>query len=110
MHLIYETANAKIKQSDRDNCFFLDFKSETYKLKVCSFIALKIKLDGLDLECILLDELTKSEIEIISLCNNERILVLTISEIIELKELLSGAMVMIELNSIVHQRINRALV
>ena len=110
MHLIYESVNGNIQQSDNENCFFLDFKSEVYKLKVCSFIALKSKLDKINIEEILLSASDSSDIEIISLCNNDRILVLTIEEVIELRELLAGAMVMIELNSIVHQRIHRALV
>ncbi len=107
MHLIYESSNASIHQSDSENCFYLNFKSEVYKLKVCSFIALKAKLDKMNLEAMLLDDEMGADVEIISLCNNDRILVLTIDEVIELKELMAGSMVMIELNSIVHQRIHR---
>ena len=107
MHLIFETTNAAVHQADHENCFYVSFKSNEYKLKVCSFIALKARLDHINLERLLLSD--ESAIEIISLCNNDRILVLTIDEIIEMRALLSGAMVMIELNSIVHQRIHRAV-
>lgn len=79
-------------------------------MAVCALIAFKSKLDQLNIEEMLLSDTSLNSIEIIPLCNKERLLVLTLDEIIEMKDLIPGTLVMLELNSIVQQRIVRALV
>ena len=110
MEMIHSTKNGSVYQLDTENCFTLSFKENGYKLSVCSFIALKAKINSVDIVGILLDDCRNNSVEIISMCNNSRLLVLTLDEILELKELLAGTLVMIELNSILHQRLNRVLV
>jgi len=109
MNLVYQTSNGQVFQSDTENCFYLNFKGETYRMNACAIIALKTKLDALNIEQILLTDAHRQPIEIIPLCNNDRILVLTVEEIIEMKDLIPGTLVMLELNSIVCQRITRAI-
>lgn len=109
MHSIFQTANGEVLQSDAEKCFYLRFKGNNYKLNACTLIAFKSKLDAINIESLLLSDATQNSVEIISLCNRDRVLVLTVDELIELKELVPGALVMLELNSIVHQRINRVL-
>ena len=110
MHLIYDTAHGKIVQSDNENCYYFHFKGNSYRLPVCAMIAFKTKLDAIKIEDLLLSDAKGSDLEIIPLCNKEHLLVLTLDEIIELKDLFAGSLVLLELNSIVHQRITRALV
>lgn len=110
MHSIFQTANGEILQSDAENCFYLHYKGNHYKLNACTLIAFKTKLDALNIEELLLSDASSNSVEIISLCNRDRVLVLTLDEVIEMKELVPGALVMMELNSIVHQRINRVVV
>ncbi|WP_109829418.1 hypothetical protein [Reichenbachiella versicolor] len=105
MHLVHNTNNAKIWQSDIENCFYFDFKGQQYKLNVCGFIALKTKLINIDIEEMIISDELGADIAIVPLCNDERLLVLTIDEILELRELFPGAMVMLELNSILHSRV-----
>lgn len=109
MHLIHQTANGKITQSDKENCFYMSFNETEYRMNVCSFIAFKAKLDALDIEKMLLSESSKQDLEIIPLCNKEHFIILTLADIVEIKGLVQGALVMLELNSIVHQRIRRAV-
>lgn len=109
MHSIFHTKHGEILQSDAENCFYLHFKGNSYKLNACTLIAFKSKLDAVNIEALLLSDASESNVEIISLCNRDRVLVMTIDEVIELKELISGSLVMLELNSIVHQRISRVL-
>ncbi|MBU2913844.1 MULTISPECIES: hypothetical protein [Reichenbachiella] len=108
MHLIHQTENGQIVQADKENCFYMTYKGMEYKMNVCSFIAFKSKIDTYNLELMLMSDVTKNDLEIIPLCNKDRFLVLTLEEMIEVKHLVQGALVMLELNSIVHQRINRA--
>lgn len=110
MHIIYQTAHGKILQDDKDNCFYFQYKGNEYRMPVCALIGFKSKLDALNIEELLLSDASSNSIEIIPLCHREHLLVLTLQEIIELKDLVSGGLVMLELNSIVHQRIVRAIV
>lgn len=106
---IYETQNGHVAQLDRENCLLVSFKDMEYKLKICSFIALKSKIDRIDIESKLLSSRRCDSLEIIPICHSENILVLTLDEILEIRDLFSGVVVLLELNSIVHQRIHRAV-
>ncbi|MGL1885935.1 MAG: hypothetical protein OCD76_05420 [Reichenbachiella sp.] len=110
MHLIYSTNNGEVFQDDVKNRYQLNYKGQSYHLSVCSFIAFKSKLEAVEVETVLLSDQMYKHIEIISLCNLDRVLVLTIDEVIELRDLVQGGLVMLELNSIVHHRIRKALV
>lgn len=110
IHTIYHTANGKIVQNDKDNRFYLQYKGSEYRMAVCALIAFKSKIDQLDIEEMLLSDASLNSVEVIPLCNKEHLMVLTLDEIIEMKDLIAGTLVMLELNSIVQQRIVRALV
>ncbi|MEP3388391.1 MAG: hypothetical protein ABJO02_09405 [Reichenbachiella sp.] len=110
IHEIYHTTNGKVLQNDKDNRFYLEYKGKEYRMAVCALIAFKAKLDQLNIEEMLLSDASLNDIEIIPLCNKEHLMVLTLDEIIEMKDLIPGTLVMLELNSIVQQRIVRALV
>lgn len=101
MEIIYATKNGKIEQSDRLHSYFLTFNGIEYKLPPCSLIALKSKLLTYNLERMILSDEDFSDLEIIPVCNRDRFLILSFEELIELKELINGTFVMLELNSIV---------
>ena len=100
MERIFATKNGFIEQSDRLHCYFLHFNGASYKLAPCALIALKSKLQVYNLEDLLLSN-DDFDLEIIPVCNRDRFLILNLEELIELKELINGTFVMIELNSIV---------
>lgn len=101
MEIIYATRNGRIEQSDRLYSFFLTFNAVDFKLAPCALIALKSKLHSYSLEEILLSDEEIPSIEIIPICNRDRFLMLNLEELVELKELIDGTFVMLELNSIV---------
>lgn len=105
MHLVHSTDNAQIHQSDIENCFYLEFKGNSYRLSVCNLIALKTKLMDIDLETLILSEEVGADITLLSICNSDRLMVLTIDELLELRSLFCGTLVMLELNSILHSRV-----
>ena len=99
MEKIFATKNGFIEQSDRLHCYFLHFNRVTFKLAPCALIALKAKLHSYDLGELLLGDADLG-IEIIPVCNRDRFLILEFNELIELKELVNGTFVMLELHSI----------
>lgn len=101
MELVFATKNGRIEQSDQLHSFFLTFNDIEYKLAPCSLIALKSKLLSYDLEKILLCDDDYSNLELVPVCNRDRFLLLNLSELAELKDLINGTFVMLELNSIV---------
>ena len=104
---IYSTTNGSVYQCDRKRCFAVDFGGYITEYKLPCFFALKKLVDSIDLERMALNPSKSSDIEIISPCGTERCYVLTLSQLIEFKELLSGARVMLQLNSILHERLYR---
>ena len=104
---IYRTPNGCVYQCDRKRCFGVEFAGELTEFKLPCFFALKKLVDSIDMEAMALNPSKSSDIEIISPCGSERCYVLTLPELIEFKELLSGARVMLQLNSILHERLYR---
>ncbi|MEO9966218.1 MAG: hypothetical protein ABJF11_10540 [Reichenbachiella sp.] len=110
IHTIYHTTHGRVEQNDKDNCFYIHFKGNEYRMSVCALIAFKTRLDQLNIDTLLLSDATCDGLEVIPMCDKDRLMVLTLDEIIEMKDLIPGTLVMLELNSIVQQRLVRALV
>lgn len=104
---IYSTDNGCIYQCDKKRCFAVDFGGYLTEFKLPCFFALKKLVDSIDIEAMALDPSKSSDVEIISPCGSDRCYVLTLPQLIEFKELLSGARVMLQLNSILHERLYR---
>jgi hypothetical protein len=104
---IFRTANGCVYQCDNKRCFGVDFGGYMTEYKIPCFFALKKLIDRVDVDAMLLNCDTGSDIEIISPCGSERCYVLTPSELLEFKELLAGARAMLQLNSIIHERLYR---
>ena len=104
---IYRTPNGCVYQCDRKRCFAIDFGGYLTEYKFPCFFALKKLIDKIDLEAMAMDPSKSSDVEIISPCGSERCYVLTLPELIEFKDLLAGARVMLQLNSIIHERLYR---
>jgi|SRR5690349_18272822 len=104
---IYRTPNGCVYQCDKRRCFGIDFGGYMTEFKLPCFFALKKLVDSIDLDAMATNPSKSSDIEIISPCGSERCYVLTLSELLEFKELLSGARVMLQLNSILHERLYR---
>lgn len=78
--------------------------------KLPCFFALKKLVSKIDIDAMALNPSKCSDIEIISPCGSERCYVLTLSGVLEFRDLLSGACVMLQLNSILHERLYRVAV
>lgn len=107
---IYKTPHGCVYQCDQKRCFCVEFGGSVTEYKLPCFFALKKQVDSIDVEAMVLNPSAASDIEIISPCGSERCYVLTVQEIIEFKDLLAGARVMLQLNSILHERLYRIAV
>lgn len=107
---IFRTPNGCVYQSDVKGCFSVAFGGYMTEYKFPCFFALKRLVDRTDLDAMILNSSKASDIEIISPCGSERCYVLTPAQLLEFKELLTGAAVMLQLNSILHERLYRVAV
>lgn len=107
---IFRTPHGCVYQSDSKRCFGIDFGGYMTEYKFPCFFALKKLVDSIDVDAMALNPAKSSDIEIISPCGSERCYVLTLPELLEFKELLAGARVMLQLNSILHERLYRIAV
>ncbi|WP_299452122.1 DUF6686 family protein [uncultured Microscilla sp.] len=107
---VYQTPNGAVYQSNKDRCFWVEFNGAMTSYKVLCFYKFKKAVDNIDLDLMANNSDAVYDYEIIAPCSCERCYVLTLTEIAELKELLSGAKVMLELNSILYERLYSVLV
>jgi hypothetical protein len=102
---IFITESGAVYQSNRERCFWLVFKAELTALRVNDFYQLKKIIHSIDLDAMALNPDKAFDYEIVALNGTERCFILTLSEILALRELLAGASVMLELNSIIYERL-----
>lgn len=102
---IFATANGAVYQSNSERCFWLAFKGELTSFKIPCFYQFKKSVDKIDLQAMALNPHKAFDYEIIAPCSCERCFVLTLAEAAALQEILAGAKVMLELNSIIYERL-----
>jgi hypothetical protein len=103
---VFSTDSGTVYQCDQSLCFWIDFGGHLTSFKVPCFFSLKKLVDKIDLNAMALNPSHSADVEIINPCGCERIFVLSLTQAVEFKELLSGAKVMLELNSILRQRLH----
>src|SRR5690606_28498977 len=96
---IFHTENGAVYQCSRKNCYWLDLNGSITAFKVRDFFAFKKRIDTINIEKMLTDSSRSADFEIIMPFRTDSIFVLSIDEILKLREILSGAKFMIELNS-----------
>jgi hypothetical protein len=104
---VFRTDAGCVYQSDYENCLYVEFSGKTIRYKVKCFFRLKSIVDRIDLAKMASDPDPACDFEIVTMCACEHCYVLTLPQVIALKELLAGAKVMLELNSILHDRLRR---
>lgn len=107
-HLVYKTKNSSLFQVDDREEFVLRFFDEEIRFRFCELIAFKKKLKDIDVVDLLRPE--SPDLEVIPMPHCDRILVFTLSEILELRDLVAGSFSMLELNSLIHREIIRKAV
>lgn len=97
---IYRNSEGCVYQCEKSCRIILEFQNSTLSFKIPCFFAFKKQVEKIDLQKMLLDPSKSSDIEILKVCGCDKIFVLTLSEIADLKSLMAGTKVMFELNRI----------
>ncbi|MGI9543811.1 MAG: DUF6686 family protein [Cyclobacteriaceae bacterium] len=93
---IYANHKGKVLQCDKQNCFKIQFAGYHINLKVKDFLKFKKLVEGIDVAHLIL-EVKQADIEILHLRGSDHFFILTICELVALKELLAGTKAMLEL-------------
>lgn len=104
---VFSTVKGAIYQSDTEGCWYVDFAGKLAKFDYRNLLKLKKAVYHIDIENLLLSSDKAPDLEILFICACEHCYVLSLIEIIALKELLQGTFVMLELNHIIFDRLNR---
>ena len=102
---VFRTSHGAVYQCSRKNCYWLEFQDTTTAFKISDFFLFKKRIDAMDIARMLADTARSADFEIIMPHRTERCFILSVQDILNLKEILAGAKFMIELNS----EIKRAL-
>ena len=102
MKELFSTANGAVYQGRRD--LQVAFAGTKTAFNIPSFWSLKKRVDAVDVEEMAHNPSRAYDCAIISPCGSERCYVLSLSEVIEFQELLAGAKLMLELNSILYEQ------
>ena len=105
---LYRTLNGCFYQDNKHNLLVLEWYGRQTILKLPCFFSLRKLVDALDVVPLLNCASRTHDVEILTPCGCDRCFVLTIPEILEFKDLLAGTRAMMELNSILHERLRRA--
>lgn len=104
---VFSTNNGAIYQSDLENCWYIDFAGKLARFDYRNLLKLKKAVYQIDIEGLLLDNTKTPDLEIIFICACDHCYVLSLIQIIALKELLQGTFVMLDLNHIIFDRLHR---
>lgn len=104
---VFSTSKGAIYQSDSENCWYVDFAGKLARFDYRNLLKLKKAVYKIDIEALLLDDTKTPDLEILFICACDHCYVLSLLQIIALKELLQGTFVMLELNHIIYDRLTR---
>jgi hypothetical protein len=97
---LFSNEHGAVYQCNMRNCYWLDFKGEQTSFKVGDFLRFKDHVDAIDVDSLFNDASRSADFTILMPYRCNRCFILSALEVINLKELLSAARFMIELNSV----------
>lgn len=104
---VFSTKNGAIYQADSESCWYIDFAGKLARFDYRNLLKLKKAVYQIDIEDLLLNSTKSADLEIIFICACDHCYVLSLIQIIKLKELLQGTFTMLELNHIIYDRLHR---
>jgi hypothetical protein len=104
---IFSTKYGAIYQSDAERCWYVNFAGKVAKFDYRCLLKLKKAVYNVDIEAKLLQSSKDPDVEILFICACDHCYILSLLQIIALKELLEGTFVMLQLNHILQDRLYR---
>lgn len=105
---VFASEYGTVYQCSRQNCYWLEFQGKTTAFKVSDFFSFKKRIDAIDIAAMLTDATRSSDFEVIMPFRSERCFILSVQDIVQLREILSGAKFMIQLNGEVKKCLQRS--
>lgn len=105
---VFKTDFGAVYQCSRKNCYWLEFQGNTTAFKVSDFILFKKRIDSINIEKMLSDSSRASDFEIVMPFRTERCFILSVSDILHLREILAGAKFVLELKGEVKAILQRS--
>jgi len=107
---VFSTAHGAVFQNDTERCWQVTFAGKSASFDYRNLLKLRTAVYRIDIEQRLLDSTQSPDVEIIFICACDHCYVLSLAQIIALRDLLEGAFVMLELNQIIYDRLHRVSV
>lgn len=102
---VFKTTAGVVYQCNNNNCLFVNFAGESVSYKIDQFFSLKSIVDNIDINKMINCTEKASDFAIIAPLSSNKIYILNLCELLNFKELLAGTKVMLELNSILYEKL-----
>ena len=96
---VFSTAHGAVYQCSRKNCYWLEFNQTTTAFKVSDFFLFKKRIDTINVADMLADSSRASDFELVMPHRTDRCFMLSVQDILNLRDILAGSKFMIEFNS-----------
>jgi hypothetical protein len=106
---VFSNTQGSVYQSDKLNCFFVDFGGKFARFNCISLQKIKKAVENIDIDSLLLNT-NKADFELVTFNGCEHIYLLSALEIIAFKDLLQGSFTMFKLNHIISDCLYRLAV
>jgi hypothetical protein len=104
---VFSTNAGAIYQCDAERCWYVDFGGKVAKFDYRCLLKLKKAVYNVNIEEQLLKTTKDPDVEIIFICACDHCYILSLLQIIALKEILEGTFVMFQLNNILQDCLYR---
>ncbi len=104
---VYQTSRNTLYFCDQEEKFIWESSHDKVPFFLCQLITFRKKIQSLSIQQLL--ESHTPDIELIYIPHADRFILLDLFEILDLQELLDGAFTMLELNSVIHQKLLRRI-
>ena len=99
---IFSTTYGAVYQCNRQNCFLVEFAGGISAFKVHDFLQLKNSVEAIDIKEMAQNTSRFADVAILMPLHSERCFVLSLTDVLNFRELLQGARAMLKLKSLVY--------
>ncbi len=100
---IFRTEHGAVYQCNHRNCLQIEFAGGISSFKIQDFLSLKKSVEAIDIKEMAINADRAADIFILMPLRSERCFVLTLTDVLNFRELLQGAKAMLVLNSLVYE-------
>ncbi len=103
LHELYRTAKGFTQQCDLTNRIILNFGEQVIAFRYLDFVSFRRKVDRVNLHDMIFNLDDAYDFEVIEAPKSNQQLVLTLCDLVQLRDLLSGTQFALDLNSMLHE-------